>query len=64
MMSNPVKYNVRIRRAEGSTKWKVDDTIQVDSINRNTIPDALSQWIERHGIANGDGLIIDFASET
>ena len=63
-MSNPVKYNVRIRRAEGSTKWEVVDTVQVDAVNRDTIPDALNQWIQRHGIANGDSLLIDIASET
>ena len=64
MMSNLVKYNVRIRRAEGSTKWKVVDTIQVDAVNRDTIPDALNQWIQRHGVANGDSLLIDITSET
>lgn len=56
-MSSSV-YKVRIERTNNSTKPGVIDTLDVNSVNRSSIPMALEKWICRHGIANGDELSI------
>ena len=63
MNISPV-YRVAIERDGDSTKWQVADTIEVDAVNRATIPEALNLWINRHGIANGDRLTIRIESST
>ena len=63
MNAKPV-YRVAIAREADSTKWQVADTIEVDAVSRDTVPDALNRWISRHGIANGDRLTIRIESST
>jgi len=60
--ASKVPYRVTIERKAGSTKWQVADTIEVDSVNRVTIPDALLTWIHAYGIAAGDTLTISIES--